>query len=928
MSNSRRPFQSEKAPIIQQPGFHPMPRKLAPFFVLLAFYLFLVLSLNYAHAKPNENVGPSVQEESQDQKQDSKKKSSEKTPAKSNESKSTQADKNKKDGPEDSGQPLPAPLISKEEHEQIKEQKQEAASIPELIEKTSLTIQNIHADLVTKHRLAAPWRERWNESRAEVKNLQIRVQELTDQFVSKRDLLNSLATHERHLSQLLPSINTYKDWASPMEAVNSRLSLIVKEIDREFASLYAIKAECEKLLATIIERSSLSVKVENESEDLKKYQEDLKQTESYIKKSLERQNADLAPINNLKQQIFKIQESIDNSLPELWKNYYLRPPLTWLDPTIWSNLSLQFDILRKSLDLRQSLEFPTDKGEWRRAIIRAVIGLFLCGIILFILSRQSFVPIDTNPTVKHCFTTSLPVIGLGVSLLLSSFSPGGNFHFFLSLGNIILILGQILLAWDLRLLSSEQIPRQRSPLLRLYPLTCIAYLLLYLPLLQPVLLVLWLFFVIATLIWRHFWPDLDIGNLKLEKNIRTADGLILWICLILTLIGLHMYSMILYLVCVSISLSLELCQGGINRINYLNENQPSEGISAILSGVLISLAAPIIMLIAVVSVLLWIATLPGGMILAKEYLFKNVSVGSAEFNLLHILIIISAFFLTKAIVSTGLRYIERVAASSAAKVDSTLVTPAQTAFTYIVWIIFVFFVLHILDIDLKNAAMVATGLSVGIGMGLQNIVQNFFSGLLLIFGRMLQVGDVIEVRGVQGQVAKISVRDTLVRTFDNAYIYVPNSEFISGHLVNWSRNDATVRASVNVGVAYGSDTALVVKTLRNIVNKHSDILRYPEPSVVFQNFGDNTLDFSVFFWVNQFSDRQRTSNEVRLQIEKEFREKNIEIAFPQLDVHIKKDAEKKTPLKRQRKVSSRQFTLKRQSQKTKSKISLTKTDLA
>ncbi|MBO4369653.1 MAG: mechanosensitive ion channel, partial [Desulfovibrio sp.] len=358
-------------------------------------------------------------------------------------------------------------------------------------------------------------------------------------------------------------------------------------------------------------------------------------------------------------------------------------------------------------------------------------------------------------------------------------------------------------------------------------------------------------------------------------------------CLILTVCGLPLLSVIIYLCCVSTLLATELCLGGIDQFNYLNENQPQEGVRAIISNICVSLAAPIIIFITVSSVLLWVATLPGGMILLQEYLFKNINIGSAEFNVFHILVIISAFFLTKAIAVSGTRYLAQLIMSRKNSVDTTLITPAQTAFTYLIWIFFALFVMRILDIDLKNAAMVMTGLSVGIGMGLQSIVNNFFSGLLLIFGRMLQVGDIIEVGGIIGKVTRISVRDTLVQTFDNAFIYVPNSEFISGHLINWSRNDSTVRANISVGVAYGSDTNLVIKTLKDVASKQENILRYPEPTVVFKNFGDSTLDFCLYFWVNKYSDQIKICTDMRLAIEKLFAERRIEIAYPQLDLHIK-----------------------------------------
>ncbi|MCR5814568.1 MAG: mechanosensitive ion channel, partial [Desulfovibrio sp.] len=749
-------------------------------------------------------------------------------------------------------------------------------------------LQSLFTELVDRHRLAEPWRQKWHEAQVRIKMIRQKGQELQKDFADKHGLLLYISQAERNLSQLMPSVNRFNKWASLMEAVRSRLFLIERDLMRELRPLYEIKRVTEKQLETIKSFSSSSVNLQGDDPELIAYQRDLKEAHIFLENLLRIQNNELAPADALKEEIKKIRDEITQNLPTLWKDYYLQKPLPWLDASTWIYLSKQFDVLANGLEMRRSLELPSDTNDWRKMGLRFLICAVLSFLAITVLHRQKWLPTDTNPVVNHVFKISLPTICLGVCFFVSSFSPQGeNFGLFMAIGNLIIIFGQMLLAWDLRMLSAPDIPHQTAPLLRLFPLTCIAYTLLYLPLLRGVILILWLTSVIGVLIWRRFWPELNIGELRLESNIRSFDGFVLWLCLILTLCGLHLYSMIAYLFCVSLSLAFELCLGGISQFTYLNENQPQEGLRAILSNIAVALAVPIIMIITISSVLLWVATLPGGRVLMEQYLFKNFSIGSTEFNLLHILIIISAFFLTKAVVVTGSRYLSKIITNSKNNIDATLVTPAQTAYTYIVWIFFALFVMHILDIDLKNAAMVMTGLSVGIGMGLQSIVNNFFSGLLLIFGRMLQVGDVIEVAGITGRVARISVRDTLVQTYDNAFIYVPNSEFISGHLINWTHNDSSVRTSVSVGVAYGSDTDLVVHTMKNIVTKHAGILRYPEPSVLFQNFGDNTLDFTVYFWVNKFDDRLRICTEIRLAIDREFAKKHIEIAFPQLDVHLK-----------------------------------------
>ncbi len=199
--------------------------------------------------------------------------------------------------------------------------------------------------------------------------------------------------------------------------------------------------------------------------------------------------------------------------------------------------------------------------------------------------------------------------------------------------------------------------------------------------------------------------------------------------------------------------------------------------------------------------------------------------------------------------------------------------------------------LRSLGLELSSLAMVAGGLSVGIGFGMQTIVNNFLSGLILIFGRTLQVGDVVEVGGITGRVRKISVRATMVETYDNAIIYVPNSQFMSSPLINWTSFSRSVRKEVQVGVAYGSNTEEVIKLLVTIAKGHDNVLKYPVPAVNFADFAASSLDFRLRFWVRDFDLGAVTCSDIRMTIDKVFAEHDIEIAFPQLDVHLKREAD-------------------------------------
>ena len=206
--------------------------------------------------------------------------------------------------------------------------------------------------------------------------------------------------------------------------------------------------------------------------------------------------------------------------------------------------------------------------------------------------------------------------------------------------------------------------------------------------------------------------------------------------------------------------------------------------------------------------------------------------------------------------------------------------------TYVIWTIGFLMVLNILGVDSKSMAVAFGGLGIGLGFGLQAIFNNFFSGVILLFERPIQVGDVIEVGGVWGEVKQINVRATLIQTYDNASLLIPNSEFVSGQVTNWSFKDFRIRRSIDIGVAYGSDVELVQKTLFEIAESVHDVYKYPKPVVLFKDFGDSALMFQLRVWTH-VDNGLTVETAIRFAIDREFREKRIEIPFPQRDVHIR-----------------------------------------
>ncbi len=207
------------------------------------------------------------------------------------------------------------------------------------------------------------------------------------------------------------------------------------------------------------------------------------------------------------------------------------------------------------------------------------------------------------------------------------------------------------------------------------------------------------------------------------------------------------------------------------------------------------------------------------------------------------------------------------------------------------YVIYVVAILHALQnnlhFDLNIILGGAAALMVGIGLGLQQTFNDLISGIILLFERSIEVGDVVEVDGIVGTITAIGIRTSLVEVRDNTSIVVPNSKFITDNVINWSHNDDKVRFSLSVGVAYGSDTEKVREILLQVASEHPAVIGSPKPFVRFTNFGDSSLDFELHFWSRKFVTIEDVKSELRFRVDSEFRKAEVEIPFPQRDIWVR-----------------------------------------
>lgn len=266
--------------------------------------------------------------------------------------------------------------------------------------------------------------------------------------------------------------------------------------------------------------------------------------------------------------------------------------------------------------------------------------------------------------------------------------------------------------------------------------------------------------------------------------------------------------------------------------------------------------------------------------------FFGFDIGSVRISVANILTAVALFI--------GVMYATRIFQKAAetrifpqSRIDAGVQNSLRTLMGYVGLVIAFTVGVSTLGFDLSNLAIIAGALSVGIGFGLQSIVNNFVSGLILLFERPIKVGDWIVTSSGEGYVKRISVRSTEIETFDRSSIIVPNSELISSAVTNWTHKDKIGRVIVPVGVSYDSDPDRVIEILTQVAKEDELILDNPPPLITFIDFADSSLNFELRGFIRDINSSLTTRTRLRVAIFKKLKEANIEIPFPQRDLHIK-----------------------------------------
>lgn len=267
--------------------------------------------------------------------------------------------------------------------------------------------------------------------------------------------------------------------------------------------------------------------------------------------------------------------------------------------------------------------------------------------------------------------------------------------------------------------------------------------------------------------------------------------------------------------------------------------------------------------------------------IANRTFFKMGAFEVSFFSLMYVFLFLMLLYFA----SSGLRRVllRRLTHFPRATVESVL-----TLFHYSVLAIGTVIILQSAGLDFSALAVLAGTVGIGIGFGLQNVTNNFISGLIILFERPIKVGDRIEITDIMGQVMRIGMRSTTVLTNDNVSIIIPNAEFVSGNVVNWNHTDDIVRLRIPIGVSYKADPTCVIRTLESAIKDLPGVLEHRKSDVILDSFGDHSINFLVRVWTQDFSQKPGLmKHQINMAIWEALKVAKIEIPFQQLDLHVR-----------------------------------------
>ncbi len=719
-----------------------------------------------------------------------------------------------------------------------------------------------------------------------ISNMEVQLKELAEKLKTDVPKLREVTSQINNEFSDIKSLNSSHQ-SNPME-----LSILAKQMRRfmyDINSLYSPLLEAQQ--TTEGNLSQLSILINNfssiETDQAKELLKRAKALNSSFTKLSKFLQGTLPNTAKLIEKISESEKNFEEKMPSLWLDYYLKDKVDIFNTELWKNEFNSLDVIKKTFLLSLKGETPANRTEWIILVTNCAFWLLIvCLLLRFLTTLMKRLPHAFKETWSIILKKSAPYLSIGLILHIVAWSNAGHYQLIATIGTFFLCYGEVTAAWQLCLMDREENHLKKSPLLPMVLVVVTSLLLLsFVPLLH-MLSLFWLIFLVLCTVYFRFAQR---SSLALPRALLYGFIGLNLLGVLLTLIGYVHLSIFITLLYICFAIGIHQATSLMHVSSIIQTYLPKKGLPALFSGLALSITLPVCLLLALLSPLAWILAYPGGEYIIKNFSNFDFNIGKVSFNAVQILSVLIVFYLTKSLISSSTHYIETSWQENSSDAAASLATPIKTVIIFGLWGLFAIYVLKVIGFNLTSLTFIAGGLSVGIGLGLQGIMQNIFSGFSLIFGQNIREGDVVEVSNIMGVVKKVSLRATQVRTFDNAVVFVPNSDFLASSFINWTHNGRSVRSIILIGVAYGSDLELVNKLILDTVKEHKKILKYPEPMSLFIDFAASSLNFELRYWVRDIDDNMTTKSEIRLALNKAFKENNIDIPFPQTDINIKTD---------------------------------------
>ncbi len=577
---------------------------------------------------------------------------------------------------------------------------------------------------------------------------------------------------------------------------------------------------------------------------------------------------------------------IENDLRAAWKKYYLFPPTqTFFAADTWTALR---SVLKSWFGFWDYWLIPYAQNKSvivktiaRAALFGAAILIVFLAIFLHIRRRYRSVPVGRFMVFGLYTGFGLPLMMIGTTTSM------GILSILTFIAEIVLAAGLVSLGWNLRkIFGDNSLIYRHNPLWPIWFLFT-AGVLAQLGHTHIILysLPLTLIFIIVG-VYSYFLKLRDQNDL--DKRLLVITSWLSVVFIGLTLFGWCSIAMLAATAWFAIALNVELWSGLAGWLKRViaagRENMTTARRLAI------GVVFPMIFLGLFSITVVWIILYVGGTPLLDDIIRWHLNIGYLSLNLPMLVVVVAILVITRSLVIAINALITFFATrlGGGGLLREGVIKSLHAISTYVVWSLFILLSLKLVGVSVTHLAIIAGGLSIGAGFGLQELIKNFFSGLILLFGRSIHPGDEIQLGDIRGTVIKVNIRNTIMQTNDDSTIFIPNSDLINKNIVNWTYRDPKGRAEIEVAVAYGSNTERVKEILIQCAESNPGALEDPPPYVLFWDFGDNALAFRLRYWIRRpVQMRDKIASAIRFEVEKAFRENNIEMAYPQQDIHIR-----------------------------------------